>query len=1692
MSMMLPDELEWVLEMLGYRWPTADEDKLKECAALWRKFGDDVTELHTAANASARQVVAHNAGESIDAFTKTYAKFDGGGSGGYLANAAQAAHIIATVLEACAYLVEFAKWAVIAQLIALAIEIAAAQAAAPFTFGLSEVGALGATQATRLIVRRLLDELKEALLEAIVEAMKEPAISMIEAIITDLIRQTVNVGFGAQEGYDLATTVKKGTDSAWDAIKQTPQTLAEGVRDSLGQKAGHRAHHAIDSRIDGYHESGTSGGDGADGDGGGDGTSDSSSESSSDSGPESSSRSSSDSSPDSSSGSSSDSSSTSSNDSGSGSGADSSTSNHTNTAAGTHIGGGISADAGGTHVGTPDLGAGPDSDHSGSDTGQNPSTSDIPTPRHTTSLSDFDDPAPGGPSHGAPDTSGSSGVPSTSGPTGTGGGSSPSGISSPTPHAAPSHASPSGTASPAGSGSGGGIGTSIDSLAASAPTHSSAAPTPTTSDPSPAATGGGGRVDGVSAIPTPPVTPSTTGGATGSHQVGSTSGSTSPTATPSSPTANSGPVRTPSASTSSTPSSTATGPASTPSPTSPTTPRSTPGPTADGRVSGTADGRVSGTADGRIPTPRTPGTAPDGRAPSRNTPDERTASPNTSGATPGDRTPPRTIADERTTPRAAPDERATARNTTEERTTARNAQDDRTTARNTPGTTPGDRTAPRNTSDATDARTPTRSQNPSPNSDPTTSRSPSTNSNPSTSPNRNPASNPGPSQSSSPSPSTGGGPSERTSTPSNNTPNSATQPGSTTRPGSTQTPTASGAPGTQHQPGTRPTPSRSPNPPAGAAPGTPAHPHAPQEPASQHDRSKTPEAGTDKPHDPQHHQVTPVPIHTVPHAPSSPTSQASHATPPPPGAPHAQPGASPQQHPHQDNLNDIRNDLNHYPGGLTEPHPDDQQALVNAVPHNPDGTPQRFPDPFGSWSQLQNDGGNTVPGRSNNCADCSRSFLETWYGNPQVSAPRTLDVDEHGNPDPWSPEHNANANQIRWAGASHIYAGTGSDPHTPARIAWDLQQAGHGAAAIVQVSWPGGGGHAFNAVNYHGHVLWIDTQSGEVSHQPLHIPNATGVWHIPLDADRNPIHPPQTDSDTTHHESDTPQQGTDASDQGPDNSPQANEQETSEPNPSQGTPDHLPGRNPSHPESAPTAGTPSLTDTDGHTKDGPPHADTPKSEEPSRGHSSGTAHTPDPNRPDLSGDGREGNGSDRDTSQARSGAPTSGKGTRSDETDTHRPHPTGTISEHPTPSPAENSGAPAQDPVTGEATPSAPHAAPSDPTTHAPPAPAGAHQQAPEEPAAGPPNSAENSHTEHHAPAAESHHPLDDPSRTNHPRLTEPETVHSTHYGMLPMPDQQNLRQTNDVRQVGLDPVHQQLNGWLNPVPSGDGNGTRIPLVDALRECAPPRPDDPDHTPRILRHEDLARILPGFDDMHPGERGAVVASLARLSLNFHESHAVGASPEPTPGYPNHATKAHENAGWNAAHRRDDPNESDDPDGLEKAIREAFGKAGFTGALRDSGEHRPDFTGRNYAAVEVHDPASGKISYVVDSSYPNPGGGEKGKHSERNILDYLDTLNEGRPDGKKYEPLSMYSDREPCGRGQGYANCARLLSEKMPGVDVYYGTGYRKQAEVVDPDESPKGGYKKRFDMDLAKNIVALGKIWTRAMSEGGLIDTGTE
>jgi hypothetical protein len=208
-------------------------------------------------------------------------------------------------------------------------------------------------------------------------------------------------------------------------------------------------------------------------------------------------------------------------------------------------------------------------------------------------------------------------------------------------------------------------------------------------------------------------------------------------------------------------------------------------------------------------------------------------------------------------------------------------------------------------------------------------------------------------------------------------------------------------------------------------------------------------------------------------------------------------------------LQDIRESLRGGDDGLQPVKASDQLALERAVPRNPDGSFQRHPDPFTKWTSKQNDGGHRVRGRANNCADGVRAALETWYGNPQVSAARTVTRMPDGRLDKTSGERNGVQNGEAWGGTRIDYTGHGAAAYDT--VADQVRKAGHGSSALVHVEWPRRRGessaHVFTALNHNGRVVWFDPQTGQVSTKPIHL-HAAHVFHYVLDADRRPVRRP--------------------------------------------------------------------------------------------------------------------------------------------------------------------------------------------------------------------------------------------------------------------------------------------------------------------------------------------------------------------------------------------------------------------------------------------------------------------------------------------------------------------------------------------------------------------------------------------------------
>jgi hypothetical protein len=186
-------------------------------------------------------------------------------------------------------------------------------------------------------------------------------------------------------------------------------------------------------------------------------------------------------------------------------------------------------------------------------------------------------------------------------------------------------------------------------------------------------------------------------------------------------------------------------------------------------------------------------------------------------------------------------------------------------------------------------------------------------------------------------------------------------------------------------------------------------------------------------------------------------------------------------------------------GGLARPASGDQRALEDAVPAGEDGRHELFPAPRERWAGLVNDGGPEADRfRGNNCLDCSLSLISTFHGRPEVAAPSHPDRTPGGRPAPLSGEAGGTDRAEQWLG--HAYEDLGAAEEGCQAIADKLRQGGHGSAAAIISTWHNGGSHAWNAVNHHGEITWIDSQVARIGPDPVHPPaRIAEMWAIVID-----------------------------------------------------------------------------------------------------------------------------------------------------------------------------------------------------------------------------------------------------------------------------------------------------------------------------------------------------------------------------------------------------------------------------------------------------------------------------------------------------------------------------------------------------------------------------------------------------------------
>ncbi|MFD8565983.1 hypothetical protein [Streptomyces sp. NPDC059639] len=191
MDIKLPNELDWLLDILGFQWPNIDIDTLFDAAGEWTDFGAAVQQFAQSGNAAVSAVTSVNSGDAVDAFVEEWGKFGNGGTGvGYLDLLYEASVVLSGLLQICATIIAAMKISIIVQLIDLAIEFAVAQASAVVTLGASEAALAGRIVMIRAVVKQILTEAGKKIVEAVRKAIGEYAVKKAADMAKDLAKET--------------------------------------------------------------------------------------------------------------------------------------------------------------------------------------------------------------------------------------------------------------------------------------------------------------------------------------------------------------------------------------------------------------------------------------------------------------------------------------------------------------------------------------------------------------------------------------------------------------------------------------------------------------------------------------------------------------------------------------------------------------------------------------------------------------------------------------------------------------------------------------------------------------------------------------------------------------------------------------------------------------------------------------------------------------------------------------------------------------------------------------------------------------------------------------------------------------------------------------------------------------------------------------------------------------------------------------------------------------------------------------------------------------------------------------------------------------------------------------------------------------------------------------------------------------
>jgi hypothetical protein len=217
----LPDELAWVLNLIGINWPNIDEDELRNAASELRTIASELTSNTGDAQNKIEQMLGTNSSESLELFQALWNKV----VKGHLPQLGEGMNLLATGLDVSSYVVVGMKLAAIVQLGILAAEIIADQVAAPETLGASEAAIPVETEATSQIVKQILKNAVDQVEQQLVQVVEGPIFAALESAAQEMAGQLLGDVLGVRSGVNLGSVASAGGSGFERGVGQSEAQL---------------------------------------------------------------------------------------------------------------------------------------------------------------------------------------------------------------------------------------------------------------------------------------------------------------------------------------------------------------------------------------------------------------------------------------------------------------------------------------------------------------------------------------------------------------------------------------------------------------------------------------------------------------------------------------------------------------------------------------------------------------------------------------------------------------------------------------------------------------------------------------------------------------------------------------------------------------------------------------------------------------------------------------------------------------------------------------------------------------------------------------------------------------------------------------------------------------------------------------------------------------------------------------------------------------------------------------------------------------------------------------------------------------------------------------------------------------------------------------------------------------------------